>query len=514
MYKKINKNKLGVIEYSIDREEDLNLIKIDNVDNTIYAIMNSEEKELIYLYSSYAKKWILINDTQEIDSINKQLDNKTDKTETQNIQQQVNNLVLGAVGDGNNAEVVQARGGEAVLNDRLNKFDKTIKIINDNINDMMFDEKISNPSFTIAVYDENYVLYDSTNRFASQPIYVKCGDKLTFNNNGDYKWKLTTFSSSEILNATTILEGYTYADFDAVNEYIVDNENCKTILIQGKPSSDKVLTDDDLNNFTESINIITNRIKEKPSYIRIGSYNIGHFNEGSSPYPYGSESKKIKFRKCIADMNCNIVALQENDIYYNDNTKESAYESVYRNFKYYSCGTKYDYNCNGFASDYRIDSPYEKIFINNYNQNRYYYCCDITIDDKDIHLISTQLEFQDVDTRRKQINEILEEVKKYERCIICGDFNVANRINGVASEPYNALYEEDYKLFTDQGLTLANVGYLGGINTLVGREGSSDGVFPWDNIIVTNNIKIKNIGRVEMEYMNDHYPIFADLVIY
>ena len=61
MYKKINKNRFGVIEYSIDTEEDLDDIKIDNVDNTIYAIMNNNRKELIYLYSSYAKKWILIN---------------------------------------------------------------------------------------------------------------------------------------------------------------------------------------------------------------------------------------------------------------------------------------------------------------------------------------------------------------------------------------------------------------------------------------------------------------------
>ena len=44
---------------------------------------------------------------------------KADKNSIDNIQQQVNNLVLGAVGDGNNAEVVQARGTCATLNDRI-----------------------------------------------------------------------------------------------------------------------------------------------------------------------------------------------------------------------------------------------------------------------------------------------------------------------------------------------------------------------------------------------------------
>ena len=56
---------------------------------------------------------------KNISEFNSSLDNKANKDETQNIQQQINDLVLGAVGDGNNAEVVQARGGYTVLNDRL-----------------------------------------------------------------------------------------------------------------------------------------------------------------------------------------------------------------------------------------------------------------------------------------------------------------------------------------------------------------------------------------------------------
>ena len=54
------------------------------------------------------------------DDLNNIENNKTNKTETKNIQQQINNLVLGAVGDGNNAEIIQARGEFSVLNERLN----------------------------------------------------------------------------------------------------------------------------------------------------------------------------------------------------------------------------------------------------------------------------------------------------------------------------------------------------------------------------------------------------------
>ena len=44
---------------------------------------------------------------------------KANKSDVDDVQQQVNNLVLGAVGDGNNAEVIQARGEFATLNDRF-----------------------------------------------------------------------------------------------------------------------------------------------------------------------------------------------------------------------------------------------------------------------------------------------------------------------------------------------------------------------------------------------------------
>lgn len=79
----------------------------------------------------------VINDINtDIEDLNSQLEQKASKIETENIQQQVNNLVLGAVGDGNNAEVVQARGSEATLNDRLNR-------IEDDYNDLPICKQIN-----------------------------------------------------------------------------------------------------------------------------------------------------------------------------------------------------------------------------------------------------------------------------------------------------------------------------------------------------------------------------------
>ena len=69
--------------------------------------------------------------TNDIETINSQLDAKTNETRTNNIQAQINNLVLGAVGDGNNAEVVQARGEHVVLNDRLLYNEENLTIVHD-----------------------------------------------------------------------------------------------------------------------------------------------------------------------------------------------------------------------------------------------------------------------------------------------------------------------------------------------------------------------------------------------
>ena len=63
----------------------------------------------------------------EVEKLSSQLETKANKEETKNIQQQVNNLVLGAVGDGNNAEVVQARGRYDLLNSRLNNTELSLE---------------------------------------------------------------------------------------------------------------------------------------------------------------------------------------------------------------------------------------------------------------------------------------------------------------------------------------------------------------------------------------------------
>ena len=58
MFKKVNSNKNGVIEYTIDSIEDLDILPRKETDNTVYAVLNKDGKRLVYLYSKAEKDYI------------------------------------------------------------------------------------------------------------------------------------------------------------------------------------------------------------------------------------------------------------------------------------------------------------------------------------------------------------------------------------------------------------------------------------------------------------------------
>lgn len=58
MIKKVNKNKFGVIEYSITNADDLVNLPKGDTDNSVYAV---DDNNKVYLYSKKANDYILIN---------------------------------------------------------------------------------------------------------------------------------------------------------------------------------------------------------------------------------------------------------------------------------------------------------------------------------------------------------------------------------------------------------------------------------------------------------------------
>ena len=181
----------------------------------------------------------------KIENIKEELEkNKADKLTTTNIQTQINNLVLGAVGDGNNAEVIQARGTYETLNDRLNQIDV---ITND-----YYDKKTIINEISSVKEFANYKIYCNTtyklgaysndNNVISRTFKVVPGKKYILSGisgNDDQCVFYATFSS--LIEDTS--SNATYVDFkfiqgeqayNAVKDYkVIIPEGVNYIVING-----------------------------------------------------------------------------------------------------------------------------------------------------------------------------------------------------------------------------------------------------------------------------------------
>lgn len=124
--------------------------------NYISKIKDGETGKIAYIKDEEARRNIVNLDSQLEDIENK----KADKATTDSIQQQVNNLVLGSGGDGNNAEIVQARGTYSTLNDRLNA------------NEEALDDKLS-------ITDEKTYIIGNINKISGYRISAQTGQPLS-----------------------------------------------------------------------------------------------------------------------------------------------------------------------------------------------------------------------------------------------------------------------------------------------------------------------------------------------
>ena len=114
----------------------------------------------------------------------------------------------------------------------------------------------------------------------------------------------------------------------------------------------------------------------------------------------------------------------------------------------------------------------------------------------------------------------IEEFAKAQKyCIIMGDFNPENRVHSeiqndgdsVAPGEIN-MYRVDWAKFSEAGLLHANGGEFGTYGTIM-RNGAPATPYPWDNIVVTPNIKILHAEVFYRSWMNDHAIVAADIEI-
>lgn len=245
------------------------------------------------------------------------------------------------------------------------------------------------------------------------------------------------------------------------------------------------------------------QLNEIPLKLRVCSYNIGHFNQGSlGGFQLGknvAEPELMRWKKWIGNEGFDILSLNEwNESFDKDSVYNAANHLLTPFYSTVAFGEQKKWIYNGFATNYKITNVRQV----NWDGDYYALIGDMKIGNEIITIISTHIPWQK-QIHDNSLNNLIQELKKYKYFICMGDINAA---------------DNNQLKFVEAGFNMANGGHLGWFNTCGGKglktgfQGAAD--YNIDNIITSSNIKIFNVSA-PYNGLNDldHLPIIADLVI-
>ena len=246
-----------------------------------------------------------------------------------------------------------------------------------------------------------------------------------------------------------------------------------------------------------------------PYRTRIATFNIGDFS--GVGFEKGSEEAKATIRATMQRVGAELWALQE-DIYWFGGVKElSPYDAIYSNYPYYHREYTGEYNGKAFLSKTEITDAERVAYVGvGRFRHPWYLRGRILLGGREIWLFCLHFDWSDRDVRAQQIAQLIADAKSHAYCIIMGDFNPCNYINDGEKVDNSSTHEAEFARFTDAGYAAANTGEFGTFNTVLDGDGTPT---PCDNIFVTPNIKIENVGTVADPWMCDHAILWADIAV-
>jgi len=251
------------------------------------------------------------------------------------------------------------------------------------------------------------------------------------------------------------------------------------------------------------VNIVFAQKDNLPLKLRVCSYNIGHFNQGSlggfQLDKNVAEAELKRWKQWVGNQAFDILSVNEWNPHFDKDSTFNAQAHLLDPF--YSTvvlGEHKRWIFNGFATNYKITNIRQK----NWDGDYYAIFGDMHVGDQVITVISTHIPWQK-NLHDNSLNMLIEELKKYEYFICLGDMNAS---------------DNNQLLFTKAGFNMANGGHLGWFNTCGGKalksghQGAAD--YNIDNIVTSSNIKIFNVSAPTTGLNDvDHLPIIADVVI-
>ena len=260
--------------------------------------------------------------------------------------------------------------------------------------------------------------------------------------------------------------------------------------------------------------VMAQSAENSPIKLRIGTYNVGHFNQGMKGglevrgKNYYSSRKDVtekfilkellNWKKWIGEQSLDIFCVQEWNRYFDQDSTFIAEKELLK--PYYNnvyMGDEHSWIYNGIATNYYLYNLHQKYWFMDY----YALIGDLKIGGKTVKVISTHLPWS-AEGHKPALDSLVAELKKYEYFICVGDMNAT---------------DAEILSFRDAGFQIANGGNQGWFATsrtvLLDRmkDGANRHI---DNIITSSNIKIMNVSSPTTGLNDlDHLPVLADVII-
>ncbi|NDV78730.1 endonuclease/exonuclease/phosphatase family protein [Dysgonomonas sp. 511] len=238
--------------------------------------------------------------------------------------------------------------------------------------------------------------------------------------------------------------------------------------------------------------------QKHPLKLRIGTYNVGHFNQGKLGGYQGEDVQEElqRWRNWISAQSMDIFIVNEWNSKFDKGGTVDATETLLKplyNNVYFGDENKWIYN--GIATNYELTNIRQVTWHADY----YALVADLKIGKKIITIMSTHIPWKK-EHHPKAINDMIAEMKKYEYLICMGDMNAPDATQ---------------LRFQEEGFNIANGGYQGFMCTAPGSKakGRTKDI-SIDNIFTSKNIKILNASAPSAGLTEqDHYPVLADVII-
>lgn len=261
--------------------------------------------------------------------------------------------------------------------------------------------------------------------------------------------------------------------------------------------------------------------------IRVCAFNVGNFANGASGTPAGTDAMHWAFVETFRKCNADVYMFSEWDVNWNGSTTS---DSVLGFLKPHH--SAYCKNVSGGYTGQMIYSSFDLIdeYYEDFNVVSAYYFIDnvMRINGKDVHFICTHFTWETKAYAESQMQQILDYIEDndIQYYVIGGDMNLGLHNNDSIDQSLETKKEiiaEEIELLESLGgksVQGSGWGYrdLDGLFQTAGHYGyrPPDGVpghlAPYDNIVVSSGINIKNVELIITE-ASDHDALCVDIEI-